>query len=402
MAEDPRQLETRLTPESYDKVVRRTFARARKHDRLHRKQMDRAEKGVQLLLDGGYSRFVDKWPERWWNLTGYQALLTGAQKVIFDDPREAARMAGIAYAISCNLSCDEYGKELVLDFQARAAAEYANALRAGDRLAEAEAQLARAFDLARRGTGSPWLEAHILFLSASLHGALRRFDEAYVALNSAFALFMELGDRHCAGKALIKKALYAHYHGHSEVAAKENRAGLELIDPAEEPRLVVLARYNQAEFLSASGQFGEAERHLFEFRHEIEASLGRVEKTKLAWLEARIDAGLGRFASAERRILGARDAFAELGMRFHAGVMGLELALLLLRQGRTAEAAAFASEAELVFQQLQIQREMLAAVATLAECLRRKLATPAMVEEVISCMVKAEQSPGDRSEAHRA
>lgn len=388
--------------DSYDAVVRRAFAKAKKHERLHRRQLDQAQRGVELLLEGGYSRFVEQWPERLGDLTGYQALLAGAQTVIFDDPREAAKMAGAALAISRDLSRDLYGEKLVHDFQARAAAEYANALRAGDRLSEAEAELEAAFDLARRGTGSPWLEAHILFLSASLHGTRRRFDEAYVALGSAFALFMELGDRNCAGKALIKKALYAHVHGHSEVAAKENRAGLELIDADEEPKLAVIARYNQVEFLSACGQFREAERQLFESRSAIEAALGRVEKTKLAWLEARIDAGLDRFESAERRFLSAREGFAVLGMQYHAVVMGLELSHLLLRQGRTDEAASFALEAEQVCQQVQVQREMLAAVATLAECFRRKLATPALVAEVISFAVQAEHDPGASLESRRS
>lgn len=393
---------TELTPDRYDAVIQRVFAKARKHDRIHRKQIEQAKKGVALLLEGGYSRFLEKWPERLWNLTGYQALLAGAHAVIADDPREAAKMAGVAYAISCNLSRDEYGDQLVLDFQARAVAEYANALRAGDRLAEAETEFGVAFELAQRGTGSPWLHAHILFLAASLHGSQRRFSLAYGALDAAHGLFTELGDRHCAGKVLIKKALYAHLHGHSEVAVEENKAGLALIDPREEPKLAVIARYNQAEFLAACGQYREAERQIFDSRRELETGFGRVEKLKLKGLEAKIDAGLGRFPSSERRFVEARDGFARLGMKFHAVLMDLELAHLLLRQERTEEAAAYALEAEQVFHQLQIHREMLVAVATLAECFRQRLATPAMVEDVISFVVRAEHNPDEKFEIRRS
>jgi hypothetical protein len=318
--------------------------------------------------------------------------------MVADDPREAAKMAASAHAIACSLSREDYGRELIYDFKARAEAEYANALRAADRLDEAETAFATAFELGSRGTGSGWLHAHILFLAASLHGTQRHFDLAYRALDEAYRLFIDLGDRHCAGRVLIKKALYAHLDGRSEKALEDNRAGLALIDPEEDPRLAVMARYNQSEFLVQCGEYQEAERKLFELRPELEASLGRMEKLKLQGLEAKIDAGLGRFAAAERRFLEARDGFARLDMKLAAVLMSLELAHLCLLQKRAREAAAHTLEAEQVFRHLQIHREMLAAVVTLAECFRQEVATPAIVEDVIAFMVRAEHNPGEKFE----
>jgi tetratricopeptide (TPR) repeat protein len=311
-------------------------------------------------------------------------------------------MAGLAFAISFNLDPKTYGAELVHDFQARAAAESANALRAADLLVEAEGQFASAFELAEKGTGSQWLRAHLLSLVASLHAAQRRWSLSFSALDAAKKLLAQLEDRHSIGRVQLKRALYQSNDGRPEEALATNTEALRLIDAKFDPKLALKAKYNQILFLADCGKYREAERAIFEGRREFEASLGHVEKIRLKWLEGRIDAGLERFPSAERRLTEARDAFAELGMKFAAVLTSLELAHVCLRQKRVGQATEHALDAETVFRQLDIRREQIVAVATLAECFRQRVATPTLVQDVIAFVQRAEHHPGEEFEIRRA
>jgi hypothetical protein len=396
--EEARQLVAavpRLTPDDYEEPVARAYAKASRHLRLLRKHGEQAGKAIALLKEGGVSRFVAKWPQPLWNMAEYLALLEGASATLAEDPREAARMASLAYASSFNLNPDLYGKELVQDLQARAAAEKANAFRAADLLAEAEGYFAEAFDHAARGTGSPWLRGHLLSLVASLHAAQRRWSLANGALDAAAKIFLRLGDRHYAGKVHIQRALYQNNHGNSEAAIESNGTGLKLIDPEADPKLAVMATYNQILFLVDSGKYRDAERAIFEGRRGFEGRLGRVEKLKLLALEGKVDAGLGRFASAERRLTEARDGFAELGMTFAAALLSLELSHVCLQRKRVRAASDHAFEAVSAFRELKIHREQIVAVAILAECFRYRVATPTLVRDVITYVSRAEHNPGE-------
>ena len=384
----------RLTEADYEEPLRRAYSNARKHFRLFRKQLEQAALGIELLKSGGRRLFEEKWPEHLWNMEAYQALLDGAAATIADNPREAAEMAGLAFAISHNLSPHEYGSELVFDFQARAAAEAANAMRAADLLTQSEAHFTNAFDLFQRGTRSPWLHAHLLFLVGSLYAAQRQWSLTFGALDAAHKTFLELGDRHHAGKALIKRALFANYNGQTEVALENNRAGLAIIDPLVDPKLETMAKYNQILFLADCGKFREADRAIFEGRAGFKSALGRAESIKLRWLEGRVDAGLGRFPSAERRLTEARDGFSELEMKFAAALISLELSHVCLRWKKARAAADHAFEAEAVFRELKIYREQIVAVAILAECFRQRVATPKLVQDVIAFVSRAEHNPG--------
>lgn len=395
--EEARQLVAtvpRLTPDDYEAPLRRAYSKVRRHARALRKQVERAGKAVVLLKEGGTSRFVAKWPQPLWNMAEYLALLEGATATLAENPREAAKMASLAYAISLNLNPEIYGPELVHDLQARAAAEKANAFRAADLLAEAEEHFAEAFDLAARGTGSLWLRGHLLSLVASLHAAQRRWIVADSALEAAAKIFLSLGVRHHAGKVHIQRALYQNNHGDSEAAIATNCAGLKLIDPEADSKLAVMARYNQILFLVDSEKYRAAERAIFEGRREFEASLGRVEKLKLIALEGKVDAGLGRFPSAERRLTEARDGFSELEMKFAAALISLELSHVCLRWKKARAASGHAFDAEASFRELKIYREQIVAVAILAECFRQRVATPKLVQDVIAFVSRAEHNPG--------
>lgn len=103
----------------------------------------------------------------------YEASLIRARELGNEDPREMVRAAWNAVQMAGRLAAEEEGFSAaqIADFQARAAAEYADALRVAGQLPESDLHLQRAYQLAAAGTGrallsqrlqevqSCWLEA---------------------------------------------------------------------------------------------------------------------------------------------------------------------------------------------------------------------------------------------------
>lgn len=114
-------------------------------------------------------------PEVYGRFAVYEASLIRARELRNEDREEMVRAALNAVQMASRLTVaeDGFNAEQIADFQARATAEYADALRIAGQLPEAELHLQRAFELAAMGTGrvllslrlqevqSSWLEAAI-------------------------------------------------------------------------------------------------------------------------------------------------------------------------------------------------------------------------------------------------
>ncbi|HTG32938.1 MAG TPA: hypothetical protein VLB76_08390 [Thermoanaerobaculia bacterium] len=80
-------------------------------------------------------------------------------------------------------------------------------------------------------------------------------------------------------------------------------------------------------------------------------------------MEGRIAAGLGDRSGARRSFGDARREFAGRGMAYDAALVSLELAVLLIEQGETAEVRELAEEIPEIFRARDVHRETLAALA---------------------------------------
>ncbi|HEX2224684.1 MAG TPA: hypothetical protein VHN15_10810 [Thermoanaerobaculia bacterium] len=112
-------------------------------------------------------------PEVFGSYAVYEASLIRARELEKEDPREMVRAAWNAVQMASRIDGEEDGFSAaqIADFQARAAAEYADALRIVGQLPESDLHLQRAYHLAAVGTGrvllsrrlqevqSCWLEA---------------------------------------------------------------------------------------------------------------------------------------------------------------------------------------------------------------------------------------------------
>src|SRR4029079_10296663 len=93
----------------------------------------------------------------------------------------------------------------------------------------------------------------------------------------------------------------------------------------------------------------EAEARLPELRR-LTAELGNaLDKVKLRWLEGRGAAGLGRRPEAIAALAWVRQEFARRDNGYYTALATLELAVLYLEEGRSAEVKALAREMEPIF-----------------------------------------------------
>ncbi|HEX3128383.1 MAG TPA: tetratricopeptide repeat protein, partial [Thermoanaerobaculia bacterium] len=253
-----------------------------------------------------------------------ESLIARSQACRWQDPEQMVLLAERAVAAADSVDPNEYGRELVADLRARAYAELANAHRVSDDLESAERVLRRAVEHSSRGTQDPLLLARIMRLTAALRSAQRRFDEALSLIDACYTIYERHGDRSNAGRALISKGLYVGYDNDPEGAIRFLEAGLSMINPATDPKLVLSAVHNLVGFLADCGRFAEAHRILRRARPAYGAEGDRLALIKMRWLEGRVAAGLGETAEAERAFLEVQVDLEKAGLSYHVALVSMD------------------------------------------------------------------------------
>lgn len=299
-----------------------------------------------------------------------------------DDPAAAVEMAELAVEVAERLDSGIYGEALVRDARALAWAYLGNAHRIASDLGGAEEALSRAERLCRGFKADLLTEAEILVFQASLRNTQGRFADAAGLLDHALWLYREAGDVHQEGRTLILKGMVLGDGGDFAAAVESLAEGLPRIDPAAEPRLLLVAHHNLAWYLCDHGKHREAAEAL-ERSRRLYVELGsRMDLVRLRWLEGRIALGLGRLAEAVSALALARDAFLEQEIGVDAALVSLDLAMAHARQGDTEGVKRIVSEIVPVFQACRVEPEALASLlllrdadqATQAEALLDRLA----------------------------
>lgn len=324
----------------------------------------------------------------------------------FRDPARAIGIAELAICLADGLDAGYYDRTVVHDLKARAWAYLGNARRISSDLTGAEQALARAEALAEEGSADPLEEARILDLKASLLSDQGWFERAADLLDVVIDIYEEIRDPHRKGRALISQALFLSYAGQPERTVELIRQGLDLIDAEEEPRLVLMAWHNLAWALNDCGRSTEALQQLERFRHRYGAFPDPWTALRLAWLEGRIAAGLGRLDEAERLLREVRERFVGQALGYDASMVTLDLAALYLRQGRTIEVRQLAAEMLPIFLSQDVHRQALAALAAFQRAVEMDRATPSLVQEITAYLMRARRNPrlpfpGSKREADR-
>jgi tetratricopeptide (TPR) repeat protein len=309
-----------------------------------------------------------------------EVLLRASHALRRDYPGEMVHLAGIAVEVSGLLLITPFRIEQNRDLEARAWGELANAHRVADDLPRAEKALAVAFGHHVRGTRDPLLLARLRDVAASLYAAQRRFEEAYGSLAVVRAIFLRAGDRHRAGRTLIKAGFFRGDAGEPGTAIDLLVRGLTEIDRDRDPDLTYGALHNIVLFAATVEDFEEAGGLLSMLRPMAEKRASRIELIRLRSVEGTIAMGLGNLPEAEHAFDEARRAFAKEALHHHAAFMGLHLAAVWFQQGKTAEIQGIMAELVASFSRAQVEEEALAALVLLHKAVAQDRATLELIE----------------------
>jgi tetratricopeptide (TPR) repeat protein len=316
----------------------------------------------------------------------------------FRDAGHSIELAELGILLATLLDGDHYGHSVVQDLQARAWAYLGNARRIAFDLAGAEEALDQAERLAEGGSADPLEEARILDLRASLLGDQGRYEQAADLLDVVIDIYHDLREPHRKGRAMISKGVFLGNGGWPEEAILQIRKGLALVDWDREPRLVLAARHNLAWFLNDCGRSEDAQQQVARFRHTYHEFPDSWTELRLAWLQGRIAARLGRASEAEDSLIEVRQQLLDEGHGYDASLVTLDLAQLYLQQGRNAEVRELAADMLDVFLSQDVHRQAAAALAVFQQAAELDSATPVLLEEIATYLQRARRNPRLRFE----
>lgn len=322
-----------------------------------------------------------------------ESLLEKSRALRYSDAAGMLRMADLARLAADRLDREVYGDERRTDMQARTWAELANAYRVAEDFAQAEVAMACALDLRARGTGDPLLYARIADLDATLLVAQRRFKEAFLRLDLAYAIHLRYSDSHEVGRIVLLRGLYTGYAGKPEEGLQLLVRGLSMIDRSRDAKLVFHTLHNILLSRIELGEFAQAQRQLQSMRPLYAAHAGWLDRVKLLRLEGEIAAGLGDLVTAEATFQQIREDLNDAGLGYQAALVSLDLAGVWLRQNRTPEVRGLVSEIVSSFQVLGVEREALSAIHLLQDALQRDQATLEVVRLVGGILRRLQNEP---------
>ena len=302
-------------------------------------------------------------------------LLQESRTRVTTSPDESEHLAELARLV-VQYSPDGTGS---MDLLALSTALRANACRAAGKLSEAEDLFRYTRSLiTHQGVTDSGILARIDHLEGSLRMEQHDFQEAGKLLGRAALLFSAAGETIERSRTLLTLGYTYFLQGELIRAIETTRAGLREL-PGGEKYLYLCGRYNLARFLTESGQLREA----VEILEADEALHGEFPEPwtqlRLVWLRGKIEAGRGEKAAAEERFLAARSGFLAQRNAYDAAMVSLEdLAVLYLRQGRTAEVRRLVDEMVAVFQEQNLPEDALRALRLCAAAAQREELTAAM------------------------
>jgi hypothetical protein len=106
-------------------------------------------------------------------------------------------------------------------------------------------------------------------------------------------------------------------------------------------------------------------------------------------VEGRVAAGLGDHEQARQLLTKIRQTFLAEGNAFDAALASLDLSISNLAKGTTAEVRELADEMVIVFRDLDVAREPLAAALLFQEAARQETATAELARQVAASLTRA-------------
>jgi tetratricopeptide (TPR) repeat protein len=329
-----------------------------------------------------------------WGL--FELLLERSLEAGINLPARGEELGLLALRLSEHLDAQFYGEALIEDLRARAWGYTANSYRLRSELQAADEAFIAAHEHLQRGTQDLLERAILLDLEASLRRDQRRFEQAFKLLRRSVAIFLESEQRHRAGRSLVNLSTVYHYAGEAERGIPILFQAIELIDPEQEPRLLLCARHNLIDDLAEAGRFLEAQKLYRDARPLYRSFPDAWSQNRRKWVKGKISYGLGQVEPAESLFLSARDGFIHEGIPYDTALVSLDLAVLYAEQGRMADLKRLAAEMVPIFSSLHIHREALAALAYFRQAVETERVSLALINGIAAYLRRAEHDPSLR------
>jgi tetratricopeptide (TPR) repeat protein len=361
--------------------------------RLEREQRGAARDLEELLALPREERVrrVERAHNRFRSAALVRLLVGESRKRVQADPGEALHLARLGRLVAhCNPRMPG-----AFDLIALATAQMANACRAGSDRRQAEEHFGHArYVITHHGVTDIEILARVDYLEGSLRMDQRLFFQAEDLLARAATLFRVSGDPVETARVLVTLGNLYFFQDDRGRAIEATTAALKGMRADREPRLYLCARYNLARYLTEDGRYDEAADIL-----SVDEDLYREfpeawTQLRLTWLRGKIAAGRGEIDAAEKAFLEARDGFIAGGIGYDAAMVAIEdLALLYLREGRTADVKRLAEEIIPIFQSQDVHREAVAALRLFQEAARQEQLTVQVVREYVKYLREARTDP---------
>jgi transcriptional regulator with XRE-family HTH domain len=265
-----------------------------------------------------------------------------------------------------------------------------NAQRVAHDFDTADATFGRAWEFWKSGVAAdqdPFAEWRLLDLEASLRREQQRFAEALDLLEHARAACGESPG--AVGLILVNKANVEQKRENFAEALAALEEATPAVENSSDPYLLFSLRFNKTTNLAHLQRYTEAAKLLPGVRELAEVQSQALRLIKVLWLESRVAAGLGRSAEALAGLEQVRDDFTSHKLPYEAALASLDLAVLRLERGRTAEVRELAVGMGWIFKAKGIAREALAALSLFCEAARQEAATVELTRQVIAEIEKS-------------
>jgi transcriptional regulator with XRE-family HTH domain len=253
----------------------------------------------------------------------------------------------------------------------------ANALRVANDHDGADEAFDRTWELWRAGADSdPELlaESRLFDLEASLRRAERRFPEALALLGQALER-VGGGDLEVA-RILLKKEHVFEAMGDVAGALTALREAAPRVAACGDPRFQFLVLHKTVKSFNHLELYAEAAERLPELRElALRQPDAELDLLRVLWVSGNVADGLGRAADAMAALEQVQREFTLRELPYDAALVSLELAVLWLQAGRSAEVRGLAAGMAWIFRAKKIHREALAALTLFCEAAAQEAAT---------------------------
>jgi tetratricopeptide (TPR) repeat protein len=285
-------------------------------------------------------------------------LIARSHAARYEDPKEMLHWGLMAHlaADSCSIQATA-GKVRLADLRARAWSQFGNALRVCGRFREAGEVLATARDFLEAGTGDLQLRAHIYQQVASLYINQKFFGPATDLLEEAEAIYEGIQETHCLAASLLQRAVALQYANEPDQAISLIDRAMTLLDPIEDPDLLLVARLNRMRAFAAN----QPKRALSSFRATQSADWrGRpAMKLRASWLGGQLLSEIGYLEAADAALCSARSGFIGRDLAPEVVAVSSDLAGVYRKMGKSSELEQLVLETQALFFGIPAEAEVL-------------------------------------------